>query len=499
MTHATPHWTVDNHFAQLGADFSSPVQPTPLKNPKLIHANAELGARLGLSKADLHSDQWRAILAGNAPLPGGAPVAAIYGGHQFGHWAGQLGDGRAILLGQLRAPDGQSWDLQLKGAGMTPYSRFADGRAVIRSSVREYLAGEALHHLGIPTTRALSLITADDEIHRETFERAAVICRVAPSHVRFGNFEWFYSQNQPAQLRALADYVIRHFYPELIDAPDRYHDWLRQVSARSARLIAHWQAVGFCHGVMNTDNMSILGLTLDYGPYGFMDAFDAAHICNHSDHNGRYAWHQQPGIGHWNCARLVQACSALLSDEPPQQVQRAQAILDHYAEVYSTTMRTLWLAKFGLRGDGAEDDAATEVMNGFLALMQQNHADFTLSFRALAQVSRAENSPAPRALSDHFFDTAALTAWLQSYQARLRAEGQDDAARAQTMNRINPRIVLRNYLAQQVIEDVEAGNSAALTRLLDALSTPYSDDPGLDAFAQIPPPEAARISVSCSS
>lgn len=486
---------LDNRFVQLGEAYYSRVTPTPLNNPRVLHANAEVAALLDLDPAELRTPAFTEIFAGNRPLPGAEPIATIYAGHQFGVWVPQLGDGRAILLGQLRNAQGQRWDLQLKGAGRTPYSRFGDGRAVVRSSVREYLCGEALHHLGIPTTRALCLITADEPVRRETIERAAVICRVAPSHVRFGHFELFYDRGQFEQLAALAEHVIDEHFPELAGRPDRYLRWLETVVDRTAGLIAQWQSVGFCHGVMNTDNMSVLGLTLDYGPYGFLDGFDAHHICNHSDESGRYAYDRQPAIGHWNCSRLIQSCVPLLSEQPERAAEIGQAIVDRYPDAYRTAMTRLWRAKFGLRDERSED---TDLMNRFLTLLHRGHSDFTLAFRALASV-RSDDSAAPTVLRDRIHDVEGLDAWLADYRSRLRAEQSDNKTRAAAMNAVNPRYVLRNHLAQRAIEDAENGSAAEIDRLLTILRAPCDEQPQFAAYAQEPPPEARHIAVSCSS
>ncbi len=485
---------LDNRFAALGAAYSSRVTPTPLTRPRLLHANRELATALGLDPAALNTPDFVDIFAGNRPLPGGEPVAAIYAGHQFGVWVPQLGDGRAILLGQLRDPRGASWDLQLKGAGRTPYSRFGDGRAVLRSSLREYLCGEALHHLGIPTTRALCLISADDPVQRETLETAAVICRVAPSHVRFGQFELFYARREFEHLAPLADHIIDEHFPQLSGITGRYADWLTLVVERTARLIAGWQAVGFCHGVMNTDNMSVLGLTLDYGPYGFIDGFDAHHICNHSDPGGRYAYDQQPAVGHWNCSRLIQACVPLLAEHPARAAEIGQAILDRYPDAYAAAMTQAWRAKFGLR-TSRDGDAA--LMNRFLTLLHRGRTDFTGAFRALGNVS-SQGDEVP-ALRGWLSDVDAFDAWLADYRTRLRSEDSDDRARAVRMAAVNPKYILRNHLAQRAIEDAQRGSAAELERLLAVLRRPFDEQPENDTYAQRPPADAPAIAVSCSS
>ncbi|WP_366514982.1 protein adenylyltransferase SelO [Solimonas terrae] len=486
---------LDNRLARLGDAYGARVAPTPLSQPRLLHADAEVAALFDLDPSTLSSEAFVETFAGNRPLPGAEPFAALYAGHQFGVYVPQLGDGRAMLLGQVRNARGESWDLQLKGAGQTPYSRFADGRAVIRSSVREYLASAAMQHLGIPTTRALSLIVGDDPVRRETIERAAVICRVAPSHLRFGNFEVFYYRNQPQRLAPLADHVIDEHFPQLRETPDRYAAWLAEVIERTARLIAQWQAVGFCHGVMNTDNMSILGLTLDYGPYGFLDAFDAHHICNHSDEGGRYAYDRQPGIGYWNCSRLLQATLPLLDADEQRAVEIAESLLERYGPQYSKTMTGLWRAKLGLRD---EQDQDVELINRFLGLLHAGRGDFTRSFRLLADVAMASDASAGP-LRDEMRDLAAFDAWLPDYRARLQAQALGDDERRAAMNAVNPKFVLRNHLAQQAIEDAERGGASEIETLLSLLRKPYDEHPGFETYAAEPPPEARLIEVSCSS
>ncbi|MEG1655475.1 MAG: YdiU family protein, partial [Hafnia sp.] len=294
------------------AGFYTELKPTPLKDARLLYYSQPLADDLGLSP-DFFTGESAAVLRGEALLPGMNPLAQVYSGHQFGVWAGQLGDGRGILLGEQQLPDGRKYDWHLKGAGLTPYSRMGDGRAVLRSVIREFLASEALHHLGIPTTRALSIVTSQQPVFREQPERGAMLMRIAESHLRFGHFEHFYYREQPDEVRKLADYAIRHHWPHLVDEKDRYVLWLRDIAERTARLIALWQAQGFAHGVMNTDNMSILGLTIDFGPYAFLDDYQPGFICNHSDYQGRYAFDNQPAVAYWNLHRLGQALSGLMT------------------------------------------------------------------------------------------------------------------------------------------------------------------------------------------
>ncbi|WP_144634537.1 protein adenylyltransferase SelO [Bordetella genomosp. 13] len=479
----------DNSFAALPPQFYTRLAARPLTEPRLLHANPDAAALIGLDAAALHTPEFLAVASGAAPLPGGDTLAAVYSGHQFGVWAGQLGDGRAHLLGEVRGPQG-NWELQLKGAGMTPYSRMGDGRAVLRSSVREYLASEAMAGLGIPTTRALALVVSDDPVVRETVETAAIVTRMAPSFVRFGSFEHWASTRQPDLLRTLADYVIDRFYPQCRGAEGQDGPLvalLDEVMRRTARLMADWQAVGFCHGVMNTDNMSILGLTLDYGPYGFMDAFQLAHVCNHTDTQGRYAWNRQPSVGLWNLYRLAGALHALVEDADP-----LRAVLERYEAVFTEVFHDRMAAKIGLARWLPEDEP---LLDELLRLMHMGRADFTLTFRRLAQAVRGE----PQPFLDLFIDRPAAGQWLAQVQARHAADGRPAEARAQAMDRVNPLYVLRNHLAEQAIRAARQGDPSEIDTLLALLRDPYTPRPGHDSYAALPPDWAAGIEVSCSS
>jgi serine/tyrosine/threonine adenylyltransferase len=481
----------DHRFAALGPEYFSWVQPTPLPEPRLLHFNAAAAALIDLDPAQATRPEFTAIFAGNQPLPGGRPLATLYAGHQFGQWVPELGDGRAILISQVRNRHGESWDLQLKGAGRTPYSRFGDGRAVLRSSIREYLCGEALHGLGIPTTRALCLIGSPEIVQRETLETAAVICRMAPSHVRFGHFEVFYARNQHERLGPLADHIIHEHAPQYADD---YPGWLDSVSADTARLMAQWQSVGFCHGVMNTDNMSILGLTLDYGPFGFLDAFDPAHVCNHSDEGGRYAYHRQPQIAHWNVSRLLQAALPLLHAEPETAVRIGNEILARYPAIYAAEVTARWRAKLGLRESREVD---VDLINRFLDILQAGRSDFSRSFRLLSQLRSQGTDSGP--LRDELADLARFDAWCVDYRARLQAEQSEDAERRRRMDAINPLYVLRNHLAQRAIERAQAGDIQEIVTLMRLLQAPCVEQPGCEAYAAAPPPGTAQVPVSCSS
>jgi serine/tyrosine/threonine adenylyltransferase len=496
----------DDAFLALGADFLTRLPAAPLPAPYVVGFSDDAARTLGLAPAVRDAPGFAELFCGNPTRdwPAGAlPYAAVYSGHQFGVWAGQLGDGRALGIGEL-AHDGRRYELQLKGAGRTPYSRMGDGRAVLRSSIREFLCSEAMHHLGIPTTRALTVIGSDHPVPREEIETAAVVTRVAESFVRFGHFEHFFSNDRPDQLRALADHVIARFYPACRDADDPYLALLDAVMARTAALVAQWQAVGFCHGVLNTDNMSILGLTLDYGPFGFIDAFDANHICNHSDTRGRYAYRMQPRIAHWNCFCLAQALLPLLglqhdAADDDARAERAaddaQAVLARFPEYFGPTLERAMRAKLGLELTH-DDDAA--LANQLLEIMHASHADFTLTFRHLAQVSKhGPHADAP--VRDLFVDRAAFDQWATRYRARLALEARDDAARAAAMNQVNPKYVLRNHLAETAIRRAKEHDFSELERLARVLRRPFDEQPESAAYAALPPDWAGSLAVSCSS
>ncbi|MEO7497091.1 MAG: protein adenylyltransferase SelO [Massilia sp.] len=463
--------------------------PTPLPAPYFVAASAAAAGLIGLDAAALASQDFVDTLTGNRVPARSQPLAAVYSGHQFGVWAGQLGDGRAILLGDIATAAGPM-ELQLKGAGLTPYSRMGDGRAVLRSSIREFLCSEAMAALGIPTTRALIVTGSDQRVARETLETAAVVTRMAPSFVRFGSFEhWFY-RDKPEELRTLAEYVLDNFYPELRDDPNPVKALLTEVTRRTARMIAQWQVVGFMHGVMNSDNMSILGLTLDYGPFGFMEAFDSGHICNHTDQRGRYSYANQPQIGHWNCYALGQALLPLIGS-----VEDTEQALAVYQPEFASAMDALLHAKLGLRTTAETDSALFDAM---FALMQANHVDFTQFFRRLGAL-RLDTSEGDALLRDMFIEREAFDAWAIQYRQRLRAEGSDDAARKLAMNACNPKYVLRNYLAQVAIEKAQQKDFSEVARLLAVLERPYDEQPEHEQYAALPPDWASHLEVSCSS
>jgi uncharacterized protein YdiU (UPF0061 family) len=478
----------DNSFARLPEAYYSRVCPTPVPDPYLVCYSPEALALLDLDASEMTRPELIEALAGNQLMPGMDAVAALYAGHQFGHFVPQLGDGRAILLGEVKNAAGQGWEIQLKGAGRTPYSRGGDGRAVLRSSIREFLCSEAMHALGIPTTRALAIVGSDRPVYREDEETAALVTRLAPSFVRFGSFEVFYYRNQVEPIRQLADYVIARHYPELLALADPYPEFLRQVARSTAELMAHWQAVGFSHGVMNTDNMSILGLTLDYGPFGFLDAFDPGYVCNHSDTGGRYAFDQQPDVAAWNLTKLAQTLVPLMS------VEAASQAISEYPQLFGRAYLERMASKFGLP-PGSE--TATLVMDA-LQLLAQNHVDYTIFLRRLCDFDSGEN--APNTLRDLFLDRASFDAWAARYAAALREQGSVDTERAAAMRRVNPKYILRNHLAEIAIRRAaDDRDYSEVNRLHALLASPFDEQPEHEAYAAEPPDWAKKIEVSCSS
>jgi uncharacterized protein YdiU (UPF0061 family) len=509
------------------------VDPTPVRAPRLLAWADPVGEMLGISRPDSPVGLVAEVLGGNHILPGMQPYAARYGGHQFGHWAGQLGDGRAITLGEVLSPDGTRRELQLKGAGKTPYSRTADGRAVLRSSVREFLCSEAMHYLGVPTTRALSLVATGELVVRDMFydghpqaETGAIVCRVSPSFVRFGNFEILAAQNEPDTLKRLADFIIAEHFPELtsqftslpVPSSATYAKWFEEICRRTGVLIAHWMRVGFVHGVINTDNMSILGLTIDYGPYGWLEGFDFNWTPNTTDaHGRRYCYGNQPKIAYWNLTRLAAALAPLIGDQ--EALEQALAV---FGETFNNTWRSMLADKLGLSSlEHADDDA---LVSDLFGILQQVETDMTLFFRCLMEISAS--TPMSDATgnvtnnADHMEDAALaglfrrafydeqqafapaelgrLAGWLRRYIARVRLDGEPAELRYQRMSRANPKYVLRNYMAQQAIEALEQGDASVMTRLMDVLQRPYDEQPEHEDLAGRRP-EWARNKAGCSA
>ena len=483
------HHSFFDTFKDRGDLHFSPVVPSRLDQPTKVSSNSLLATQLGIDPADLESQTMLDLVSGNFGTANIKPIALVYSGHQFGVWAGQLGDGRAMTLGELpvTGADGKTelWDIQLKGAGPTPYSRFADGRAVLRSSIREYLCSEAMHGLGIASTRALCLLDSKTRIYREDVESGAIVCRVARSHIRFGSFEHFHYRNQPEGVAALADYVIDRHFPEWAAEHNRYLKLFTQTVENTAKMIAQWQAVGFSHGVMNTDNMSILGDTLDYGPFGFLDSYNPNFICNHSDSHGRYSFKNQPSVGLWNLNALATSLMSLLSSD------ELIAVLKTYEPHYLTHYRALMAAKLGLLEYRDDDE---QLLNSLLELLQKNAVDYSLFFRQLCTFSATDQS-----VRDHFIDRDAFDLWAEQYLQRLVQQPLTDQQRCAKMLRTNPKYVLRNYMAQAAIEKAQQGDYSEVNLLLRVLQNTFDEHPEAEKYAGLPPDWADHISVSCSS
>ncbi len=477
----------DNSYARLPAGFFERVAATPLPNPQLVHFNADVAALIDLEPTNETREAIATYVAGAQVLPGSDPVAMAYAGHQFGNFVPSLGDGRALLLGEVVNGEGQRWDLHLKGSGKTPYSRGFDGRSVLRSALREYVAGEALHQLGIPTTRALALVSSPEPVLRETMERAGSLLRVASSHVRFGTYQWFHHRKDTAGLQQLTDYVVNRHFPQWEQRPDRAFMLLRETVHRTASLVAQWQSVGFTHGVLNTVNMSLLGLTLDYGPYGFVEAYEHAFVPNLSDELGRYAFNRQPAIAHWNLTALADAMGSLL--EPDQ----AEEALASFAPAFADAVGTLFRAKLGLRDSRNTDD---ELVGMLLAMAEADRADFTLMFRALGGITSNEDV---RGFARMFDDRERSQEWLTRYRARFESEGGSDGERQERLDAVNPLYVLRHWVIQRAIAEADAGRLGELERLLAVLGRPYVEQQGAEAYAGPAPKGLSVPPLSCSS
>ena len=505
----------------LGACHSR-VLPTPVSNPTLVAHSKEMAEVLGLGAADCASPRFLEAMSGNGLLDGMDPWATCYGGHQFGNWAGQLGDGRAISLGEVLTPTGDRWELQLKGAGPTPYSRRGDGRAVMRSSIREFLCSEAMHHLGVPTTRALSLVSTGDAIVRDMFydgnpkaEPGAIVCRMAPTFLRFGNYQILAARQEHETLAQLVDHTIALHFPHLLETGrDATIAWFTEVCESTAQMIVHWMRVGFVHGVMNTDNMSILGLTIDYGPYGWLEDYDPNWTPNTTDASGRrYRFDHQPQIALWNLVQLANAISSLI-----ERVDPLRAVLDAYPKDFQTRWHSMMAQKLGLRRFEVETDK--DLVADLLTLLQLVETDMTIFFRKLAAVDchaegnegGVENdsdvesdgellSPLRRAYyqPDQLTEKshAQIASWLRRYRTRVRQDGRSDTERREQMNSVNPKYVLRNYLAQLAIDKAEAGDPSLVHELLEVLRRPYDEQSEYEKHAE-KRPEWARHRPGCS-
>ncbi|GEA52203.1 UPF0061 protein [Vibrio inusitatus NBRC 102082] len=474
-------------YADLGSSLSSRVDPTPLHAPYLIHTNHRLATKLGIDIKSADNEVLTQLLSGQGILDSWSPIAMKYTGHQFGQYNPDLGDGRGLLLTEFVDDTGNKWDLHLKGSGQTPYSRGADGRAVIRSSVREYLVSAAMDGLGIPTTQALALSGAKTPVQRENIESAATLLRVAPSHVRFGHFEYLFYSGQHTEIQALADYIIHWHMPELEDLNDKYAAFFQQVTKSTATMIAHWQVYGFCHGVMNTDNMSILGLTFDYGPFAFLDTYLSKHICNHSDYSGRYAFHQQPGIGQWNLSALGYALSSLIDSK------QIEASLQAYSSHIQAEYRRLMRARFGFTTERENDP---ELINSCLDLMEKLGLDFHFTLRILSETGPNNWSDAEL---NNSLNKPEFTTWLRDYEKRILLDYQNDHERQKAMQGVNPKYILRTHLAQETIQQVENGQFDILDTWLAVLANPFIEHSCPSHWSLPPRSDQKGICLSCSS
>lgn len=475
----------DHSYAKQLADLVSRVKVSPFASPKLESVNHSLLSQLGIAKAQFAAPQLlENLFSETAPFNRHA-VAQKYGGHQFGVWNPELGDGRGLLLGEVVDNQQRRWDLHLKGAGKTPYSRFGDGRAVLRSTIREYLASEALHHLGIPSSRALCLISSDETVYRETPENGAMMIRACQSHIRFGHFEYFYHSKQSDKLQRLLDYTLETHFSHCLQSANPYLALLTEICLSTADLIAKWQAFGFCHGVMNTDNMSIHGITFDYGPYAFLDNYEPGYVCNHSDHSGRYAFDQQPGVALWNLNALAHAFSPFLT------IEQIKAALQQYEPRLQRQYAQLMSHKLGFE---QPDGQIMELMNQWLNMLASDKRDYTQSFRLLCH-SDQHLEP----VVDHFIDRKAAHAWVLRYQSMLNEKQPQVELRQQRMLAVNPKFILRNYLAQQAIDKAQSGSFDYFHRLLDVLAKPFDEQLHNHEFAAPPPDWGLAMEISCSS
>ncbi|MDN3610564.1 protein adenylyltransferase SelO [Vibrio ostreicida] len=475
---------LSHRFSFLPSTFYSLVRPQPLDNTQWVIWNSEFAPQFQLPKKAPDGDL-KAWLCGE--LDGSLTLAMKYAGHQFGAYNPDLGDGRGLLLGELTSATGSVFDLHLKGAGLTPYSRMGDGRAVLRSTVREYLCSEAMAGLGIPTTRALGMLTSETPVYREKSEVGALLLRMSESHIRFGHFEHFFYTNQLSELQVLADKVIEWHWPQCLDKPKPYLAMFEQIVDRTAYMIAMWQAYGFAHGVMNTDNMSILGQTFDFGPFGFLDEYEPGYICNHSDYRGRYAFNQQPRIGLWNLSALANALSPLIDKGD------LESVLSHYDNLLGVYFSQLMRRKLGL---GNQRDQDRQLFQSMFELLHQNRVDYTRFMRELSQLDQKNTD----GVTDLFIDRQAALSWLTLYQERCK-DGQltDATERCKQMRQVNPKYILRNYLAQIAIEKAQEGDFSEVHKLAMLLRHPYDAQPEYDEYANLPPEWGKKMEISCSS
>jgi uncharacterized protein YdiU (UPF0061 family) len=487
------NFTVQHSLADLGAPFSVPCNPTPVPAPQWLAFNTELAAELRLPQQYWYSDDGLAVFSGNALPTWATPRAHAYAGHQFGHFVPQLGDGRALLLAEVISANNQRFDIQLKGAGQTPFSRRGDGRAPLGPVLREYLVSEAMHALGVPTTRALAAVLTGDWVQRETSEPGAVLTRVAASHIRIGSFQYIAAHGDTAQLKTFADYVIKRHYPDCAGDENPYLALLNVVVSRQARLIAKWMSLGFIHGVMNTDNMSIAGETIDYGPCAFMDTFNPAQVYSFIDSQGRYAWGNQPRIAAWNLARFAETLLPLLTEQPEQAVELATEALKGFNGLNEAEFLRLMAAKIGIASATDSDEV---LIRDLLNLMSANKADFSQSFRLLSRSVSDSNAGA----AVLFADKQGWADWAARWQQRLSAQGIDPAQVSRQMDNTNPALIARNHLVAQAIKQAtEHADLTLFNRLQQALATPYSLADANADFALPPEPQQLVKNTFCGT
>ncbi|MCM3712550.1 YdiU family protein [Alkalihalobacillus oceani] len=485
-----PHqgWNLDNSYARLPESFFTQLTPSPVSSPELVIFNDSLASALGFQSKELQSKEGIEIFAGNKMPETAYPLAQAYAGHQFGHFT-MLGDGRALLIGEQLTPAGERVDIQLKGSGRTPFSRGGDGRAALGPMLREYVISEAMHALGIPTTRSLAVVATGEVVYRETELPGAVLTRVAASHLRVGTFQYAARWGSKKDLQALADYAWDRHFSDLPAVQNRYLSLLQQVAARQAQLIAKWQLAGFIHGVMNTDNMTISGETIDYGPCAFMDTFDPKTVFSSIDVQGRYAYGNQPRIGEWNLARFAEALLPLLDDDEQAAVDQAQDVISNFASQFRQEWLNGMRAKLGITNEEKQDISLVEDL---LGMMQQEKADYTNTFRALT----LGEYPADTAL----FAGSAFKQWEERWQSRLGRQTCPEAESKQLMKRHNPAIIPRNHLVEEALAAaVDHGDYDVLHRLLAALADPYAYSPEQTAYAVLPPPPSQPYQTYCGT
>lgn len=504
MTEAAPTLTkqsdpapiaFDNSYARLPANFFTRIEPTPVTAPRLVRFNRPLAIEMGLDADALERDGAE-FFSGNGLLPGSEPIAMAYAGHQFGQFVPQLGDGRAILLGEVVRPDGARRDIQLKGSGQTPWSRRGDGRAALGPVLREYIVSEAMHALGIPTTRALAAVTTGQPVYRETMLPGAIFTRVAASHIRVGTFQYFAARGDTDSIRVLADYVIDRHYPELAGTDGRYLKLVDAVAERQAKLIARWLGVGFIHGVMNTDNMAVSGETIDFGPCAFMDTYDPRTVYSSIDQMGRYAYGNQPLIGQWNIARFAETLLPLIHQTPGEAVDLANDAVTRFMDRFQEEWKIVIRAKLGLGSNEEEQD--TDLIRGFLALMHAQKADFTLTLRRLSDAAADESADA--ALAALLADPQAAGPWLAAWRERLAREKRSPLERAAAMRAVNPAFIPRNHKVEEALNAAtEDGDLSLFEALNDVLARPYADQPAFTAYAEPPKPGEEVLQTFCGT